>query len=77
MSYKLNMKFEMYLKTYIKEEQAQALLDECIDEIIDLFINKTEVVGVANDESSVEKVIVDDALWGDDIAHYEPYDTEQ
>ena len=77
MSYKLSMTFEMSLNTDIKEEQAQALLNECIDEIIDLFINKTEVIGVANDESSVEKVIVDNDLWGDDVAHYEPYDPEQ
>ena len=77
MSYKLNVNLELFLRTHMTEEQAEVLLGECINEITDLFITKAEIVGMCNNESSVEEIIVDNDLWGDDVAHYEPYDTEQ
>ena len=74
MSYKLNVSLEMYLRTHITEEQAEVLLGECINEITDLFITKAEIVGMCNNDSTVEEVVIDNDLWGDDVAHYEPYD---
>jgi hypothetical protein len=77
MSYKLNMNLELFLRTSLSEEQAKVLLGECINEITDLFITKTEVVGLCNNDSTVEEIIVDDSLWGNSTAEYKPYDPEQ
>ena len=77
MSYKLNVNLELYLRTALSEEEAEVLLGEYINEITDLFITKAEIVGMCNNESSVEEIIVDNDLWGDDVVYYEPYDPEQ
>ena len=77
MSYKLNLNLELFLRTHITEEQAEVLLGECINEITDLFITKTEIVGMCNNDSTVEEIIVDDSLWSNEVAKYEPYDPEQ
>ena len=74
MSYKLNMNLELFLRTHITEEQAEVLLGECINEITDLFITKAEVVGMCNNDSTVEEIIVDDSLWGNESVEYKPYD---
>jgi hypothetical protein len=76
-SYKVNLDLELYLRTTLSEEDAQKLLNECIDEITDLFLTKQEIVGIRNNDSTVEEIIVDDSLWGDSVAKYEPYDPEQ
>ena len=74
MSYKLNMNLELFLRTHITEEQAEILLNECINEITDLFITKQQIVGLRNNDSTVEEIIVDDSLWGNESVEYKPYD---
>jgi hypothetical protein len=73
-SYKVNLDLELYLRTTLSEEDAQKLLNECIDEITDLFLTKQEIVGIRNNDSTVEEIIVDDSLWGHSTVEYKPYD---
>jgi hypothetical protein len=73
-SYKVNLDLELYLRTTLSEEDAQKLLNECIDEITDLFLTKQEIVGIRNNDSTVEEIIVDDNLWGNSTVEYKPYD---
>ena len=54
MSYKLSLNLELFLRTHITEEQAEVLLGECINEITDLFITKQQIVGLRNNDSTVE-----------------------
>ena len=74
MSYKLNVNLELFLRTTLTEEEAEVLLDECINEITDLFITKQQIVGLRNNDSTVEEIIVDDSLWGNESVEYKPYD---
>ena len=74
MSYKLSLNLELFLRTHITEEQAEVLLGECINEITDLFITKQQIVGLRNNDSTVEEIIVDDSLWGNSTVEYKPYD---
>jgi hypothetical protein len=73
-SYKVNLDLELYLRTTLSEEDAQKLLNECIDEITDLFLTKQEIVGIRNNDSTVEEIIVDNSLWGNSTVEYKPYD---
>ena len=74
MSYKISLNLELFLRTHTTEEQAEVLLGECINEITDLFITKQQIVGLRNNDSTVEEIIVDDSLWGNSTVEYKPYD---